>query len=333
MIKSIKNIFIALYLSLSFMSTQLLYSQISLYVPLYGDANNDGILNESDIQIISNYILGKSEITGNGDANQDGIINVADITWIANYINTFESISILLPGDIPIKFIKINGGSFQMGSDDLGWSSSWEKPVHNVNIEYNFYMSKYEITRAQWGVVIIKGFTPTISDYIYPAENISWNNAQDFVKKLNLLGLGTFRLPSESEWEYACRANSTTRYYFGTSDCVQHNCEGCDLDDYCWWCGNNFTSGAKPIGHKKPNAFGLYDMYGNVQELCQDDWHDNYNNAPTDGSAWIIPDNITKVARGGHSDSDGIQLRSSTRQKIFKDSTDESTGIRLILIK
>lgn len=162
--------------------------------------------------------------------------------------------------------------------------------VHTVKIEKAYYLGNYEVTQKQWREVM--GINPSnFKGDNLPVENVSWNDAQDFVKKLNEKeGTDKYRLPSEAEWEYAARAWTTTRYSFGNDDS--------DLGDYAWY---NYNSGRKthPVGQKQPNPWGLYDMHGNVWEWVQDEWHSDYDGAPTDGSAWEDGSNSYRVWRGG----------------------------------
>jgi formylglycine-generating enzyme required for sulfatase activity len=166
-----------------------------------------------------------------------------------------------------------------------------EEPVHLVDIGYDIYMGKYEITQGQW-VAVMQDYPDASSERglgnNYPVYSLCWGECQDFITALNQLGEGIFRLPSEAEWEYACRAGTTTRFYFGDSICSPTGCDSCDLDDYAWWCANSEGS-THPVGEKLPNAFGLFDMHGNVLEWLQDYWHNNYIGAPTDGSVWNSP--------------------------------------------
>jgi formylglycine-generating enzyme required for sulfatase activity len=208
-------------------------------------------------------------------------------------------------------------------------------PVHDVTFETSFYMGKTEVTRAQWFAVM-----GSLPDEIVdeepdtrPVNYVSWTDAQDFVSVLNNLGQGTFRLPSEAEWEYSCRAGTTTRFYFGDSDCdpdyVESPCS-CELDQYGWWkCSSGQYYGPEPVSQKLPNAWGLYDMHGNVGEFCQDDWHDNFIGAPSDGSAWITgQDRI--VYRGGSILSDPIWCQSAARTGPTKTIGKETTGFRVV---
>ncbi|MDP8242952.1 MAG: SUMF1/EgtB/PvdO family nonheme iron enzyme [Candidatus Hinthialibacter antarcticus] len=164
----------------------------------------------------------------------------------------------------PLEMVKIPAGTFMMGSpeDELDRNASRESPLHNVTISQDFYMGIYEITQAQWEAVM--GNNPSINggNPNHPVENISWNDSQEFIENLNEFGQGTFRLPTEAEWEYACRAGTTTRYYWG--DDLTYS----EINDYAWFSGN--ASIPQVVGIKIPNSYGLYDMAGNITEWCID---------------------------------------------------------------
>ncbi len=151
-------------------------------------------------------------------------------------------------------------------------------------------MGRYEVTQKEWREVMGSNPSRFTGDNL-PVEQVSWNDVREFIKKLNENeGTDKYRLPSEAEWEYACRAGTTTRYSFGDSESK--------LGDYAWYCDN---SGGKthPVGKKKPNPYGLYDMHGNVWEWVQDKYHGDYDGAPDDGSAWESGDGAARVLRGG----------------------------------
>ena len=170
----------------------------------------------------------------------------------------------------------------------------------------------------------------------YPAYYVSWVDAQHFIAALNahIVATGqaplTVRLPSEVEWEYACRGGGQTRFSFGESLDVNDDCE----DDgqrrqYMWYCGTNDPRGTKPVGLKLPNAFGLYDMHGNVYEWCEDWYHSTYDKAPSDGSPWVSPVDSVRVGRGGCWSVDARRCRSAYRDYDRPTARGCNVGFRL----
>jgi len=215
-----------------------------------------------------------------------------------------------LPG---MTFAKILAGFFIMGSND---GNSDEKPVHEEHIK-SFYMMTTEVTQDQWFAIM--GSNPSYfrGDNL-PVENVSWNDCQEFIKKLNQKDYGkNYRLPSEAEWEYACRAGTTTKFYSGNSNL--------DLDGISWHSGN-FDDKTHPVGQKRANAWNLYDMSGNVWEWCQDWCHDSYSGAPNDGSSWGSPKSDSRVLRGGSWFHNPKGCRSSYRYGVDPDGRGNGHG-------
>lgn len=186
------------------------------------------------------------------------------------------------------EMVVIPAGSFQMGSNDGGLE---EKPVHTVSVN-SFALGKYEVNQGQWKAVM--GTNPSLAHACgdtCPVENISWDKAQEFIQKLNQKTGKHYRLPSEAEWEYACRAGATQTY-----------CGSNDVDSVAVYNKKNKgNSKSHSVGGKQANAWGLYDMSGNAWEWTQDCWHGNYVGAPSDGSAWTNGSCGQRVVRGGSS--------------------------------
>ncbi len=174
------------------------------------------------------------------------------------------SLTVDLGGGEKLQMVWVPPGEFEMGSTD---GSTWEQPVHQVVISKGFWMGKYEVTRAQWAQVMKEDPQHgAISQW--PMQGLSWNYCQEFMKTLNQtmgvrtrLGEMCFRLPTEAEWEYACRAGTKSRYYLGDAES--------DLERVAWYSENS-SNVVHAVGQKEPNPFGLYDMLGNVWEICRD---------------------------------------------------------------
>ena len=214
-------------------------------------------------------------------------------------------------------FVQIPGGSFNMGSND---GESDEKPVHRVTIQ-PFKMQTTEVTQAQWKAVMGNNPSNWKGDNL-PVETVSWDYCQSFITKLNSLDPGKgYRLPTEAEWEYACRAGTTTKYSTGDREA--------DLARAGWYRGNS-DSKTHPVGEKAPNGWGLYDMHGNVWEWCQDWYHDSYSGAPTDGSSWDRPSGTYRALRGGSWYFIDIVCRSADRNWNNPDFRGNYYGFRLV---
>lgn len=232
---------------------------------------------------------------------------------------TKELITIELGGEVKMEFVRIPAGSFQMGSE----RNPEEKPVHTVTIAKPFYFSKYLVTQEQWDQ-LMGGNRSSFKGLKNPVDSVSWNDCQNFVAKLKEIApRQTFRLPTEAEWEYACRAGSDTEFNWGDSEAV--------LSEYAW---DRSDSGLKthPVGEKKPNAWGLYDMPGNVWEWCQDLWHLTYAGAPSDGSVWMQDgDTWYRVLRGGSWNNSASSLRAARRVRNLPGLRLDYYGFRVVL--
>jgi formylglycine-generating enzyme required for sulfatase activity len=221
-----------------------------------------------------------------------------------------------------MEFVLIPAGKFMMGSpSDEKDRYDKEGPAHEVTIKNPFYLGKYPVTQKQWENIMGSNPSRFKGDYL-SVENVSWEDVHKFIKKLaEIEGTDKYRLLSEAEWEYACRAGTTTRFCFGDNES--------ELGNYGWY---NENSGSKthPVGQKQPNPFGLYDMHGNVWEWVQDRWHDNYKGAPSDGSAWEDGDSSDRVLRGGCWYHFARDCRSAFRDGNDPGDSDFSIGFRLL---
>ncbi len=234
----------------------------------------------------------------------------------------------------PLSMVLIRGGIFEMGSPKTETDRfEFESPQHQVTVP-SFFMSEFLIVQAQWMLVsdmpqvdIPLEKTPSQlplkgeNRIIHPVTDVNWFESVEFCKRLSKHSGRTYRLPTEAEWEYACRAGTTTPFNFGetiTTDLA--NYRGTDNKEHEW--SGSYGRGTEGIYREQttpadafsPNAFGLYDMHGNVWEWCLDHWHDNYQGAPTDASAWLSDDkNANRLLRGGSWGDDPRNCRSATR--------------------
>lgn len=210
-----------------------------------------------------------------------------------------------------IKFVLIPGGSFNMGMSKLSNSV----PIRQVKIK-PFLLAKYVVTQGEWKKVM--NTEPWKCDPLvkkgknYPAVYISWEDAKAFCLKTGLT------LPSEAQWEYACKSGSKTLFFWGN----QMN------SDYCWYY-ENAKKQLHKVGRKKPNAYGLYDMIGNIKEWCKDVWHDTYKGAPLTGKAWIDKTTKIRIERGGSWDDGELSCSSSFRSRHVPDTKTNNIGFRV----
>jgi formylglycine-generating enzyme required for sulfatase activity len=227
---------------------------------------------------------------------------------IINIIYTGDFVSISSEHLIP-EMVKIEGGTFNMGSNNGGRD---EKPVHSVKVN-SFYMGKYELTNKEYSL-----YDPSHKNNgnNLPVVNISWKDAVNYCNWLSKKTGKNYRLPTEAEWEYACRAGTTTEYYWG------NKIDG----DYCWY-GKNSKWEVHPVGQKKPNVFGLYDISGNVSEWCND-WHGNYPSGVINPT--VPSTGIDRIIRGGSFESTADNCRSACRYGFVPTLKYTTLGFRII---
>ena len=232
------------------------------------------------------------------------------------------------------EMVVIPAGQFRMG-DLNGDGHSSEKPVHEVRIAKPFAVGRYEVTFAEYDRYAQATGKNKPNDMGLdrgnrPVMNVSWEDAQGYVRWLSQETGQPYRLPSESEWEYAARAGSTTTYSWGNSPSGKHaNANDIDNLGDDGWPSDGYKFAA-PVGSYKPNRFGLYDMSGNVYEWVEDCWHENYARAPVDGSAWVSGgDCALRVVRGGCISSIPVGVRSAHRDGDGAGSRRMVLGFRL----
>ena len=213
---------------------------------------------------------------------------------------------------VALRMMLIPAGTFTMGSpeEELERTEA-EGPQHEVAVG-QFFMAKYPITQAQWRAVaampqVNRELKPDPSRFkgdLRPVEQVSWDDAMEFCDRLTIYSDRQYRLPTEAEWEYACRAGTTTPFHFGetlSTDYANYRGNDGDFGAYGPGVRGEHRQETTPVDQfEGANAYGLCDLHGNVWEWCQDDWHSNYDEALSDGSAWLSStENKYRVVRGG----------------------------------
>ena len=231
-----------------------------------------------------------------------------------------NALTIPVKNGINIEMVKVEVGSFKMGATpEMQAPYEVEKPVHRVTLTNNYYIGKYEVTQALWKIVMGSNPSNSKGDNL-PVENVSWNNCQKFISKLNKLTGKSFCLPTEAEWEFAARGGKKSRgYQYSGSN---------TLGDVAWYEGN---SGSKThaVGTKQPNELGIYDMTGNVYEWCQD-WYGSYSSSPQTNPIGAVSGS-RRVIRGGFWLSSASYCRSSYRYNCYPNGRYGDIGFRLVL--
>lgn len=259
-----------------------------------------------------------------GDCNHDGFVNVSDATTLVNFLLTSSwpgeqsNYEIYTVNGVSIKMIKVRGGFFMMGAmEGDNEARSSEKPAHQVYVK-DFSICETEVTQALWEAVMGTNPSPYNDDPNCPVESVSWQDAQTFIGKLNILTGKSFRLPTEAEWEFAARGgNESQGYLYAGSN---------DIADVSW----NAVSRTHPVGTKSPNELGLYDMSGNVWEVCLDRYDANYySNSPVNNPSG--PSTGSQVVFRGGSWYNGASLCRVTYRDYGGFSANSHAGLRLAM--
>jgi len=270
------------------------------------------------------------------DANKDGVLQTEELmAWVVAAAPSMPSgepavvtlkhpliqeTVVVLPGGATMAMVWIPPGTFTMGTADTDpWWAPDESPPHQVAIPQGVYLGKYELTELQWASVM-EG-APVRPNA--PKTEISWNKVQTFIDSLNTLeGVDVYRLPTEAEWEYACRGGTTTLWSFGN--------DGSRLEEYAWYVGNSGRI-KRDVGTKFPNAWGLHDMHGNVSEWVQDRYGESYYSvSPGINPPGPAGSGSFRVFRGGNSSDGAPGVRSAIRSAGLPDRASPHIGVRLV---
>lgn len=233
-----------------------------------------------------------------------------------------------LPQDASLEMIIIPAGCFRMGSPErCGYPD--EHPQHSVSVP-SLAVGRHPVTQAQWGAVVPWSLPWRCRGDRRPADRVSWLAAREFCERLSRITGRTYRLPSEAEWEMACRAGTSTPFSCGetiTTELANYVGE----HTYCWEPAGIYRHETTDVGSFPPNPFGLCDMHGNVWEWCADAWHDGYAGAPVDGSIWADEEGSARVLRGGCWHDPPELCRSAARLRGLADEGEDYYGFRVAL--
>lgn len=305
-----------------------------------GDVNQNDTVNITDVTCLIDYLLSDDAIgisLVNADCNLDGIINITDVTTLIDYLLSgtwpwdepqVENETFTVDG-VTFNMVTVEGGTFTMGSTVEQDSDLYsdEEPAHQVILS-SYAIGETEVTQALWQAVMGENPSCFTENLQRPVEQVSWNDCQTFISKLNQLTGRTFRLPSEAEWEFAARGGNKSRAckYAGSNT----------LGDVAWYIDNSYSMGSSdsdygthPVGSKAPNELGLYDMSGNVWEWCQDRYDSYSGDVQTNPTGSVSGSN--RVRRGGSWVCLARYCRVSRRQQDAPTIADDHLGFRLAL--
>ncbi len=237
-----------------------------------------------------------------------------------------------------MEFVWLPGGGFTMGDllgdhKDDGWLE-FSLPVHRVQLK-GFYLGRYAVTQKEWTKIMWINPSRFQTSGYHPVESVSWEDVQNFIRKLNFKSKKNFTLPSEAQWEYAAREGKNSRFGTGRDTIGPEEANFDAHEEYktIWSRGGVYRGETVAVDSFSPNSFGLYQMSGNVWEWCQDIWHSDYSGAPADGSAWESGggDPTHRVVRGGSWYNYPFKLHAANRLSYKSSIRFDNLGCRLAL--